>query len=154
MAATVDTEVILGSLTLEEKASPFAGATFREPVAIPEKGVPSIKSYSEDPFLTGKLASSMIIGVETEGVAASVNHLVANEQGTERRSVDETISERALREISLRPFEIAVKDCRKLLSNKDLPFAIGPSARITPLPDFIQRGPSGTIFGIYGPRQP
>ncbi|KAF2658601.1 glycoside hydrolase family 3 protein [Lophiostoma macrostomum CBS 122681] len=70
----------------------------------------NFESFSEDPYLTGKLSSQVIQGLQSMGISATIKHFVANEQETQRTTVDETISERALREIYLRPFEIAVKE--------------------------------------------
>lgn len=70
----------------------------------------NFESFSEDPLLTGRLATQVVRGLQEKGVAATVKHFVANEQEKERLSVDEVISERALREIYLKPFEIAVKE--------------------------------------------
>ncbi|KAK7420351.1 hypothetical protein QQX98_002774 [Neonectria punicea] len=72
----------------------------------------NFESFSEDPFLTGKLSSQVIQGLQESGVSATIKHFVANEQETARTTVDEAISERALREIYLRPFEIAVKEAK------------------------------------------
>ncbi|KAK4096160.1 glycoside hydrolase family 3 protein [Parathielavia hyrcaniae] len=73
----------------------------------------NFESFSEDPHLSGTLATSLICGLQEDGgVAACIKHFVANEQETDRMTVNETIGERALREIYLRPFETAVRDAR------------------------------------------
>lgn len=68
------------------------------------------ESFSEDPFLTGKLAASYIRGLQSKKVAATIKHFVGNEQETERKAYDAVIAERPLREIYLKPFEIAVRE--------------------------------------------
>lgn len=70
----------------------------------------NFESYSEDPYLTGKLAASYIRGLQSKGIAATIKHFVGNEQETERQAYDAVIAERPLREIYLKPFEIAVRD--------------------------------------------
>ncbi|KAF1959489.1 glycoside hydrolase [Byssothecium circinans] len=70
----------------------------------------NFEAFSEDPFLSGTLATEYVKGLREERVAATVKHFVGNEQDTRRFSVDETISERALREIYLKPFEMVAKD--------------------------------------------
>jgi len=70
----------------------------------------NFESYSEDPFLTGKLAASYIRGLQSKKVAATIKHFVGNEQETERQAYDAVIAERPLREIYLKPFEIAVRE--------------------------------------------
>ncbi|KAF2662986.1 glycoside hydrolase family 3 protein [Lophiostoma macrostomum CBS 122681] len=175
---------LAAKLTLEEQISLLAGADFWRTVAIPDEGIPSIKttdgpngargefftngtpaalfpcgismastwnldllekigqhlgeetkargahvllaptvcmhrsplggrnfeSYSEDPFLTGKLAASYINGLQSKGISATIKHFLGNEQETERQAYNAVIAERALREIYLKPFEIAVRD--------------------------------------------
>jgi len=64
--------------------------------------------FSEDPVLSGELAAAFIAGVQSQGVGTSLKHLAANESETGRMYGDSVVDERALRELTLRPFEIAI----------------------------------------------
>ena len=66
--------------------------------------------YSEDPFVTGKIAAAYIKGVQSQGAGVSAKHFAVNSQETDRTSVDERVSQRAARELYLRGFEIAVRE--------------------------------------------
>lgn len=88
-------DVILGP-TINLHRSPLGGRHF--------------EAFSEDPFLTGVLAVAWIKGCQAHGVAACPKHYVANDFETERYTASVELSERALRELYLAPFEAAVVD--------------------------------------------
>lgn len=74
--------------------------------------------FSEDPLLTGNMAASICRGLAKTNTTATIKHFCANNQERERNNVDSVVSERALREIYLKPFEIALKEnnCRSVMT--------------------------------------
>lgn len=87
--------VLLGP-TVNLHRSPLGGRNF--------------ESYSEDPLLAGRLGAAWIRGAQREGVACTVKHFAGNESEDGRMLVDSIIDGRTLREMHLRPFEIAVRE--------------------------------------------
>lgn len=93
-AGHMDVAVILGP-GINGKRSPLGGRNF--------------EYYSEDPYLTGRTAVAFVEGIQSEGVGACLKHYVGNEQETRRFTVDAKIDERALHELYLAPFALAIR---------------------------------------------
>jgi beta-glucosidase len=87
---------ILLAPTVNIHRTPIAGRNF--------------ECYSEDPFLSGIMASAYIKGIQSKGVGACIKHFVANDQEYERFSISSEVDERTLREIYLEPFRIAIRN--------------------------------------------
>ncbi|KAE9389742.1 glycoside hydrolase family 3 protein [Gymnopus androsaceus JB14] len=91
----IKSSVILLAPTCNIQRSPLGGRAF--------------ESFSEDPYLSGRMASAYVDGLQSQGVSATIKHFVANDQEHERTAADSVMSERALREIYLYPFMLAQK---------------------------------------------
>jgi len=96
-AVSQGVDVVLGP-GLNIKRSPICGRNF--------------EYFSEDPYLSGKLAAGFIRGIQGNGIAACAKHFAANSQELNRMNCDSVVDERTLREIYLTNFEIAVKEGR------------------------------------------
>ena len=116
LAATWDRELIhqvgvaLGEECLQEKVSVILGPGVnikRSPLC-----GRNFEYFSEDPFLSGEIAKSHIRGVQSQGVGTSMKHYAANNQEYRRMMIDTIVDERALREIYLAGYEIAVKEAQ------------------------------------------
>ena len=94
-AAAEDVSVLLGP-GLETKRNPLGGRNF--------------EYFSEDPLLSGKLAAQMIKGIQSQGISACPKHFAVNTQETRRMVIDEIVDERALREVYLEGFRIAIQE--------------------------------------------
>ncbi|KAM6478097.1 glycoside hydrolase family 3 protein [Trichoderma sp. SZMC 28011] len=101
---------LLGDECIAKGAHCWLGPTINTPRS--PLGGRGFESFSEDPHLSGVLAASMILGCESTGVISAVKHFVGNDQEHERRAVDCLITQRALREVYLRPFQIVARDAK------------------------------------------
>ncbi|MHA6524007.1 glycoside hydrolase family 3 C-terminal domain-containing protein [Tessaracoccus sp. G1721] len=106
-ARALDVDVLLGP-GLNLKRSPLGGRNF--------------EYFSEDPYLSGKLAAAYVRGIQAEGVAATPKHFAVNSQELRRMSSDSVVDERTLRELYLTAFEIVVRESapRALMSSYNL----------------------------------
>ncbi|HVN16784.1 MAG TPA: glycoside hydrolase family 3 C-terminal domain-containing protein [Anaerolineales bacterium] len=89
---------ILLAPTVNIHRTPIAGRNF--------------ECYSEDPYLTGKMATAYIRGMQNNGAGACIKHFVCNDQEFERMSISAKVEERPLREIYLEPFRLAIRDAK------------------------------------------
>ncbi|KAJ3574795.1 hypothetical protein NP233_g1525 [Leucocoprinus birnbaumii] len=89
---------VLLAPTVNTQRSPLGGRGF--------------ESFAEDPHLNGTIASAYINGLQSKGISATIKHFVANDQEYQRFSISSEVSERALREIYLKPFQIAIKNSK------------------------------------------
>jgi len=87
---------VLLAPTVNIQRSPLGGRNF--------------ECFSEDPYLTARLAVAYITGLQLEGVGASIKHFACNEEEFERYSLSSEVCERPLREIYLQPFQAAVRE--------------------------------------------
>ncbi|RPA83048.1 hypothetical protein BJ508DRAFT_317917 [Ascobolus immersus RN42] len=114
LAATWNTDLLheIGGALAEETKARQAQVLLAPTVCLHRSplGGRNFESFSEDPFLTGKMSSAYIKGLQAGGVGATIKHFVANEQETWRMTVDVSVQERALRELYLKPFEIAIRE--------------------------------------------
>ncbi|KAH8906025.1 glycosyl hydrolase family 3 N terminal domain-containing protein [Coniochaeta sp. PMI_546] len=114
----------------------------------------NFESFSEDPLLTGKLAAQYIRGLQEKGVSATIKHFVGNEQETHRLTVDSKIGERPLRELYLKPFEIAVREANPwaIMSSYNLVNGVHADMNEHTLKDILRGewGYDGTVISDWG----
>ncbi|GJC90826.1 beta-glucosidase B [Colletotrichum liriopes] len=114
LGATWDVELMqeIGQLLADECKSKSASVSLAPTMCIHRHplGGRNFESFSEDPFFTGKLAAAHIRGLQSRGVGATPKHFVANDQETKRFKVNAHIDPRALREVYLLPFQMAVRE--------------------------------------------
>ena len=126
LACTFNEDLLfeLGEATAEEMAENGFGIWLAPAINIHRNPLcgRNFEYYSEDPYLAGKLAAALVRGVQKHGIAVSVKHFACNNKETNRKECDSRVSERALREIYLKAFEIAVKEggCWTIMTSYNL----------------------------------
>jgi len=162
MGATFDPELIeeTGRALATETRAKGADVLLAPTVNIPR--VPNagrnFECFSEDPVLSGTLAAAYIRGLQAAGVGACIKHFVCNDQEHERFSISATVDERAMREIYLEPFRIAVEESKPWAAMSAYNTINGITASEHPMLDEILRGEFGfdgvvmsDWHGTYGP---
>ncbi|KAK1755044.1 glycoside hydrolase superfamily [Echria macrotheca] len=158
LAATWNKEILyqVGQHLAEEAKARSANVLLAPTICLHRHplGGRNFESFSEDPLLTGKLAAQYVRGLQERGVAATVKHFVGNEQETNRLTVNSQIGERALRELYLRPFEIAVREANPWALMSSYNLVNGLHADMNPhLLKDILRGDwqyDGTVISDWG----
>lgn len=113
LAATFDPDLIesiggiLGMETKSKNSHVLLAPTMN--ISRSPLGGRNFENFGEDPYLSGRMATSYIRGVQQHGVGACMKHYVANDMETRRFNMDQQIDERTLREIYLKPFEMALE---------------------------------------------
>lgn len=113
LASTFDKDLLLKAGTLTGVECHHKGAHINlGPTANTQRGPNGgrgFESFSEDPYLAGMAAAHIVKGIQSQNVAATMKHYVCNDLEDERNASDSIVTERALREIYLEPFRLAVK---------------------------------------------
>lgn len=124
-------DVVLGP-TINLHRSPLGGRHF--------------EAYSEDPFLTGELTVAYVNGVQSQGVAATPKHYIANDSENERFTLNAVVDEQTLHEVYLAPFEQAVREARTWSIMASYNRINGVTGTENPL----LRNPLSTVWGFDG----
>src|SRR2546421_6068164 len=116
LASTWNTDLVerVGQALADEAKMKGARVLLGPPVNIQRSplGGRNFECFSEDPYLTARMAVAYIHGLQREGVGASIKHYVCNDEEFERFTISSEVRERALREIYLQPFQTAVREAQ------------------------------------------
>ena len=116
LGATWNTELVeeIGSVLGDEVKAKGAHVLLAPTVNIHRSPIAgrNFECYSEDPYLSGEMATAYIKGIQKQGVGACIKHFVCNDQEFERMSMSSEVEERPLRELYLEPFRKAIKNAK------------------------------------------